>query len=94
VQVLADLGLVGFVLMLGWLGTPALVAARAALKAPPALAWIPVLGLAWLVLALGLWVAFGLVAGVPLDALAWLAIGTIAAGSAASTSARSGTMRA
>jgi hypothetical protein len=94
VQVLADLGLVGFVLMLGWLGAPALVAARAALRAPPSLAWIPVLGLAWLVLALGLWVAFGLVAGVPLDALAWLAVGTIAAGSAASTSASSGTMRA
>ena len=57
--------------MLGWLGTlRACVGARAALRAPPSLAWIPALGVAWLVLALGLWTAFGLVAGVPLDALA------------------------
>jgi hypothetical protein len=52
-----------------------------------------VLGLAWLVLALGLWTAFGIVAGVPLDALAWLAIGTIAAGTAAASPAGSGRMR-
>jgi hypothetical protein len=94
VQVLADLGLVGFVLMLGWLGAPAVIAARTALRAPPDVAWISVLGLSWLVLALGLWAAFGLVAGVPLDALAWLAIGTVAAGTAASTRAGSGRMRA
>ncbi|MGZ8716702.1 MAG: hypothetical protein ACXWYO_06270, partial [Gaiellaceae bacterium] len=94
VQALADLGLAGFVLMLGWLGVPAAIGAMTALRAPPALAWIPVLGLAWLVLALGLWAAFGLVAGVPLDALAWLAIGTVAAGTAASTPAGSGRMRA
>lgn len=94
VQVLADLGLVGFVLMLGWLGTPAVLGAGAALRAPPTLAWIPVLGLAWLVLALGLWTAFGLVAGVPLDALAWLAIGTVAAGTAAAAGGDSGRMRA
>jgi O-Antigen ligase len=93
VQVLADLGLVGFVLMLGWLGTPALLGARASLRAPPSLAWIPVLGLAWLVLALGLNTAFGIVAGVPLDALAWLAVGTIAAGMAAAPPAASGRIR-
>jgi hypothetical protein len=92
VQVLADLGLVGFVLMLAWFGTPIVSAVRAALRAPPAISWIPVLGVAWLVLALGLWTAFGLVAGVPLDALAWLAIGTAAAGTAASSGAGSGRM--
>jgi O-antigen ligase len=92
VQVLADLGLVGFVLMLAWFGTPIVSAVRAALRAPPAISWIPVLGVAWLVLALGLWTAFGLVAGVPLDALAWLAIGTAAAGTAASSRAGSGRM--
>jgi hypothetical protein len=93
VQTLADLGLIGFALMLGWLGAPAVGGLRAALRAPPSRAWIPVLGVAWLVLALGLWLAFGLVAGVPLDALGWLAIGTIAAGIAASPPGRSGTMR-
>jgi hypothetical protein len=80
--------------MLGWLGVPAVLAGRASLRAPPALAWIPALGVAWIVLALGLWAAFGLVAGVPLDALAWLAIGTAAAGTAASTPEASGRMPA
>jgi hypothetical protein len=94
VQVLADLGLVGFALMLGWLGAPVAIGARTALRAVPDVAWISVLGLAWLVLALGLWAAFGLIAGVPLDALAWLAIGTVAAGTAASTHPGSGRMRA
>jgi hypothetical protein len=93
VQALADLGLIGFALMLGWLGAPVAGGVRAALRAPPSVAWIPVLGVAWLGLALGLWLAFGLVAGVPLDALGWLAIGTIAAGIAASVPAPSGTMR-
>jgi hypothetical protein len=93
VQTLADLGVIGFVFMLGWLGAPLVGGVRAALRAPPSLAWIPALGVAWLVLALGLWIAFGLVAGVPLDALGWLAIGTIAAGLAASPPGRSGTMR-
>jgi O-antigen ligase len=94
VQVLADLGLIGFVLMIVWLGTPFVAGMGAALRAPPALAWIPVLGVAWVVLSLGLWAAFGLVAGVPLDALAWLGIGTAAAGTAASRSAASGRMPA
>jgi hypothetical protein len=92
VQALADLGLVGFVLMVAWFGTPIVSGVRAALRAPPSTAWISVLGVAWLVLALGLWTAFGLVAGVPLDALAWLAIGTIAAGMAACSRAVSGRM--
>lgn len=94
VQVLADLGLIGFALMLGWLGAPVLAGARASLRAPPGVAWIATLGVAWVVLALGLWTAFGLVAGVPLDALAWLAIGTAAAGMAAATPAASGRMDA
>jgi hypothetical protein len=92
VQALADLGLVGFALLLGWLLAPVATGVRAAVRAPPGLAWISVLGVAWLVLALGLWTAFGLVAGVPLDALGWLALGTIAAGSAASPRAASGRM--
>jgi hypothetical protein len=94
VQALADLGLVGFALLLGWLFVPAATGIRTALRAPPGLAWISALGVAWLVLALGLWTAFGLVAGVPLDALGWLALGTIATGSAASPRIPSGRMGA
>jgi O-antigen ligase len=94
VQALADLGIVGFVLMLVWLGVPLVMGMRAAWRAPPQLAWIPTLGVCWLVLALGLWAAIGLVAGIPLDALGWLAIGTIAAGLSAAVRADSGRMRA
>lgn len=91
-QALADLGAIGFVLTLAWLGVPAVTGARAALRAPPASAWIATLGVCWLVLAMGLWTALGFVAGVPLDALTWLALGAVAAGSAAALPAASGRM--
>jgi O-antigen ligase len=89
-QALADLGLVGFALALGWLGAGVAAGARAAFRAPPAVAWVPALGVCWLVLALGLWAAMGLVAGIPLDALTWLAIGTVAAGTCAAVRGDSG----
>jgi hypothetical protein len=41
---------------------------------------------------MGLWTALGFVAGVPLDALTWLAIGTVAAGCAAGAPEISGRM--
>jgi len=41
---------------------------------------------------MGLWTALGFVAGVPLDALTWLALGAVAAGSAAALPAASGRM--
>ncbi len=90
VQALADLGLVGFALTVGWLGAGVATGARAALRAPPGVAWVPTLGVCWLVLALGLWTAMGLVAGIPLDALGWLAIGTVAAGTSAAARGDSG----
>ncbi len=41
-----------------------------------------ILGLLWLLLAIGLWGAQGLVAGLPLAALTWIALGLVAAGAA------------
>ena len=90
VQALADLGLVGFVLTLGWLGAGLAAGARAAFRARADVAWVPTLGVCWLVLALGLWTALGLVAGIPLDALTWLAFGTVAAGTCAAAHDDSG----
>jgi hypothetical protein len=82
VQVLADLGIVGFLLLVGLIGTTVVAGARAALRAPPGPAFAATLGLFWLAIALGLWTALGLVAGIPLDAVTWLSVGAIAASAA------------
>ena len=79
VQALADLGAVGLLVWVGLFGTGLLVALTASLRGPPehgALAAFT------LVLALGLWGAQGLVAGLPLDALTWLGLGLAAAAAA------------
>src|SRR5207244_3357890 len=51
-----------------------------ALRGPPALGLLAAL---WLILAMGIWSAVGLVAGIPLDALTWLGVGLAAAAGAA-----------
>jgi hypothetical protein len=77
VQTLADLGVVGFILLAGLVVAALAVGVRAAMRAPPEAALGVTLGLFWLLLALGLWTALGLVAGVPLAALTWLALGLL-----------------
>ena len=77
-QVLADLGVVGFVLLTGLFGAAIVVAGRTALRGPPMSAFGATLGLSWLLLAAGLWTALGLVAGIPLAAATWLAFGLTA----------------
>ena len=78
VQVLADLGVVGGVLLVALGGAGLLTGLRGALQAQPLPAFAVTVGLFWLVLALGLWSAQGLIAGLPLDALTWLAFGLVA----------------
>lgn len=78
VQVLADLGVVGLVLLVALAVAGLLVGLRGALRAPPLPALAATLGLFWLVLALGMWTAEGMIAGIPLDALTWLAFGLVA----------------
>jgi len=77
VQTLADLGVVGFLLLVAVFAAGILVAVRTALRAPPRVAFAATLGLFWIVLSLGLWSAVGLVAGIPLDALTWFAFGAV-----------------
>jgi hypothetical protein len=77
VQVLADLGIVGLVLFLTLVGAGLLTGLKGALRAPPLPAFAATVGLVWLVLALGLWTAQGLTAGLPLDALTWLGFGLV-----------------
>jgi hypothetical protein len=69
---------VGFVLLVALFAAALAVALRTAVRGPPRTAFAATLGLFWLLLALGLWTAVGLVAGLPLDALTWLAFGAAA----------------
>jgi O-antigen ligase len=71
-QALADLGIVGLVLWLAMLLAALVLAGRNTLRGPPQVA---LLAGAWLLLAAGVWTAQGIVAGVPLEALAWIAVG-------------------
>ncbi len=82
VQALADLGVIGFLLLMATFVAGLWLAGRAALRGPPEARLPGVLAGAWLLLAMGTWTAVGLVAGVPLDALTWIALGLAAAAAA------------
>jgi hypothetical protein len=75
VQAMSDLGIVGLLTFLGLLVTGLVVAGRAALRGPPAVAVVAFTSVVWLVLVAGVLSALGLVAGIPTDALLWLTLG-------------------
>jgi O-antigen ligase len=75
VQTLADLGIVGALLLVGVVAAGLVVPLRAAIAGETTGA----LAAAWLLAALGLFIAQGYVAGLPLDALFFLALGLAAA---------------
>jgi O-antigen ligase len=79
VQVLADLGVVGLVLLGALFVAGVWPAFSTALSGPDAAAFPALLGVFWLVLALGFWSAQGMIAGIPLDAFTWLGFGTAVA---------------
>jgi O-antigen ligase len=72
IQALADLGLVGLALWGAVFAAAAWLAGRASVRAGSTTA---LLGLLWTALLVWLWTAQGYVAGIPLDALTWLAFG-------------------
>ena len=71
-QVAADLGVVGIALLLG-LAAAAVAAGIRGLRSSPA----ALVGLGWLCVAAGVWTGIGLVAGLPLEALTWIAFGLV-----------------
>jgi len=79
VQALADLGALGLAVLLGLLGSGLLLAWRAAVRGPPAVAAAGLVAAGWLLVATGVLNGLGLVAGIPVDALLWLALGLAAA---------------
>jgi len=71
-QVAADLGIAGIVFLLG-LAAAAIAAAVRGLRVSP----VPLVGLGWLCVVAGVWTGIGLVAGLPLEALTWIAFGLV-----------------
>jgi hypothetical protein len=74
VQTLADLGVVGFLLL------AAVFVSAAGLAARRLRTTVGLVALLWTLAVAGLWIAEGIVAGLPLDALTWLALGLAARG--------------
>jgi len=72
VQVAADLGVAGVAVLLALAATGVAAGIRGIRSAPAAL-----VGLAWLLVATGVWTGIGLVPGLPLGALTWLAFGLV-----------------
>lgn len=74
VQAAADMGVIGLAALLALFLVPLRVAWRAG-----AAGAVPIL---WLLVAMGVWIGLGVVAGIPLVGLTWLAIGLAAASAA------------
>jgi hypothetical protein len=88
VQALSDLGALGFVFFLGALLTPVALGCRRLLRAPPDPAGL--LSVSWVLVTMGVLTAIGLVAGIPSDAMLWIAAGLCAAPPLVAASARAG----
>ena len=71
VQTLADLGVIGFLMLAAVFVLGAWLAARARTA-------FTTVGLLWIAVVAGVWSALGIVAGIPLDALTWIAFGLAA----------------
>ena len=71
-QVAADAGIAGVAALLG-LVVAGLAAGIRGIRSSP----VPLVGLGWLLVAAGVWAGIGLVPGLPLDALTWLAFGLV-----------------
>ena len=71
-QVAADLGVAGVAALLG-LAATGLAAGIRGIRSSP----VPLVGLGWALVAAGVWAGIGLVPGLPLGALTWLAFGLV-----------------
>lgn len=69
-QTAADMGVAGIAALLALAGTAVATALRGASSSR-----VPVVGLAWVLVAAGIWGGIGLVAGIPLLALTWIGLG-------------------
>ena len=72
IQTLADLGVIGAAALAGLFAA----ALAVGLRGGPA-ATLPLAGVAWLLVAAGVWIGIGIVPGIPLAALTWIALGLV-----------------
>ena len=72
-QVAADLGIAGIVVLLGLAAAGIAMGVRGIRSSPVALC-----GLGWLLVVAGVWTGIGLVSGLPLGGLTWLSFGLVA----------------
>ena len=79
IQAAAELGVVGLALFLGMFAAALFVAGRVAARAPPPATRAAAVPILWLFVTMGVWLGLGLVAGIPLVGLHWLALGLAAA---------------
>jgi hypothetical protein len=70
VEVLADLGVIGCAVLVAFFAAVLLTGLRTVTGSP-----LPLLGVVWLLLAAGVWNGIGLIPGLPVAALTWLAAG-------------------
>ena len=72
--------MIGFLLLVGLFVSGLATAGRVVLgRGPPEVGLLAVL---WLLVCLGVWNALGIIAGIPMDALTWLALGLAVAAAA------------
>ena len=83
IQSLADMGVVGFVLLAGLFVTGIVFAVRVAGRGPPLVSALALACALTLIVEMGVWSANGLVAGIPIDALLWLVLGLLVAAAGA-----------
>ncbi len=83
VQALADMGAIGLVVFLSVFAAGVAVGVRVLLRGPPDAREPAAIGIAWTLICTGAWAGLNLDAGLPLDALTWLAIGVLGFAAAA-----------
>jgi hypothetical protein len=75
VQTLSDLGIVGGLLLLATVVATLRLVVRVAARGPPELLWGALVAVGWLLFALAVFTGSGLLPGLPVNGLLWLAIG-------------------
>ena len=72
VETLADLGVIGSAALVALFAAALALGLRAGSASP-----LPLVGVAWLLVAAGVWIGIGIVPGIPLAALTWLGLGLV-----------------
>ena len=72
IETLADLGVIGLAALVALFAAALAIGLRAGRASP-----LPLVGVAWLLIAAGVWIGIGIVPGIPLAALTWIALGLV-----------------